>query len=238
MKSRIRTTPPSDQGCVVSHMLWFNSAKKKENPDGERNKKPKKWLQQKRKDCSWHLKSTVMALWWGEALKMTLIGFSLKVLAMKWGCSTNGKMVFLPANPFNWGAICLCLPCLWVLAVPPWNAAESCRENGMWLKPLQWELWVVKPWLCQWNNQMCLKSQGGEMFHEKGFGFLCFFMVFWFCFVVVAFFFKCSSSDFNTTSDYLITFSLPQEKASLCACTFIFNHIAPLQRCIKEICQL
>lgn len=69
MKSRIGTTPPSDQGSVVSHVLWFNSAKKKENPDGERNKKPKKWLQQKRKDCSWHLKCKVMAMWWGEALK-------------------------------------------------------------------------------------------------------------------------------------------------------------------------
>lgn len=48
MKCRIRTTPPSDQGFAVSHKLWFNSAKKNENPDGERNKKPKKWLQQKR----------------------------------------------------------------------------------------------------------------------------------------------------------------------------------------------
>lgn len=40
-ESRIRrTTPPSDQEIVVSHVLWFNISKKKnENPDGERKKR-------------------------------------------------------------------------------------------------------------------------------------------------------------------------------------------------------
>lgn len=174
MKSRIRTTAPSDQGFVVCHMLWFNSAKKKMKTQmGREIKNPRS--DYNKKDCSWHLKSKVMAMWWGKALKMTLIGFCLKVFAMKCDCSTNGRMVFLPANPFNWGAICLFLPCLWVLTVPPWNAAESCRENGMWLKPVQWELWVVKTWLCQWNHQKSLQVSRGEMFHEEVFGFLCFF---------------------------------------------------------------
>lgn len=104
-------------------------------------------------------------MWWGEALKITLIGFCLKVFAMKcdfpqmerWFSSLLTHLIEEPSA-------CFCLASEYWLLHPEMQqkAAAGCRENGMWLKPLQWELWVVKTWVYQWNNHKCLEVSRGR----------------------------------------------------------------------------
>lgn len=144
-----------------------------------------------RKNCSWHLKSKLTAMWWGEALKMPLIGFCLKNFALKCDCSPQMERWFscLLAHLIEEPSACFCLASEYWLLDPEMQqkAGSGCRGNGMWLKLLQWELWVVKTGVCQWNNQMCLEvSRGRDVSWERVWGFVLFFSVgFWFGLVLL-----------------------------------------------------